>query len=75
VSLTLVNRKLAQGKTPRQIIAEAVEREHQLVRDLPTVPVNGSAAAHGLVSFAEAQRRKEHALARIREAEGDESTG
>jgi hypothetical protein len=75
VSLTLVHRKLAQGKTPRQIIFEAVAREHEMVQDLPTVPVNGHAAADGLVSFAEAQRRKEHALARIREAEADERTG
>lgn len=71
-SLTLVHRKLGQGKSPREIIAEAVERERKAVRDLPVVPVNGHAAT---VSFAEAQRRKEHALARIREAEADQRTG
>lgn len=34
-SLTLVHRKLAQGKTPSQIIAEAIEREIQMLRDPP----------------------------------------
>lgn len=56
-----------------------MERERKIVRDLPVTPVkpvtNGHAAAAGLVSFSEAQRRKELALARIRESEADQATG
>jgi hypothetical protein len=61
-----------QGKSARDIIAESVDRERQMLRDLPVVPVNGHA---GLVPFAEAQRRKELALAKLRECEADERVG
>ena len=84
VSLTLVNRKLSQGKSPRQIIAEAEVQAQQAALKRPVVSVtelsgpgnpprtNGHAAA---VSYAEAQRRKELALAGLREAELAERTG
>lgn len=77
VSLTLVNRKLAQGRSPRQIIAEAEQMAQQAAQRHPVVnvaEVNGHSNGHA-ASFAEAQRRKELALARIREAEADEKTG
>jgi hypothetical protein len=74
VSVQLTYRKLRQGKSPREIIFEAVEREHEMLRDLPTTPLNGHAASDGLVSFAEAQRRKEAALATIREHEAGVKT-
>jgi hypothetical protein len=45
VSVQLVYRKLRMGKTAKQIIAEACEREQAVVGreilGLPTVPVNG----------------------------------
>ena len=76
VSLTLVHRKLAQGKTARQIIAEAEVHEAQrTTQPRPTASaavVNGHAAT---VSFAEAQRRKELALAALREHELATRTG
>ena len=47
VSLTLVNRKLSQGRSPRQIIAEAVTQEERVAQKLTvnvTDVVNGHAA-------------------------------
>jgi hypothetical protein len=76
VSLTLVNRKLAQGKSPKQIIAEAVEREQAVGRDilgLPVVPINGHAA--GIPPFAASQAAKEFHLSRIRQYEADAKAG
>ena len=89
VSLTLVHRKLAQGKSPRMIIYEAEAQAQQMAQRHPLVNVtdvsgstdttppsqngvNGHAAS---VSFAEAQRRKEQALAGLRETELQQLTG
>ncbi len=74
-SLTLVNRKLAQGKTPRQIIAEAEQQAQQAALKHPTVIVtdlvNGHANGHaaGALSFSQAQCSKENALAELRQLE------
>lgn len=76
VSETLVRKKVNQGKSARDIIADAIDRERQMVRDLPVTPItNGHAGAIGLVPFSVSQARKEAALARIREAEADERAG
>ena len=75
VSLTLVHRKLAQGKTPRAIIAEAEAHNQRTAQRRPianAAVVNGHAAT---VCFAEAQRRKELALAALREHELATRTG
>lgn len=64
VSLTLVHRKLAQGKTPRQIVAEALGRENQAPRDLVTPSHNGHAS--NIPSYAESQAVKEYHLAALR---------
>jgi hypothetical protein len=67
---------LEEGKSPAQIINEAERRREQLLlRQLPASKVNGGAAAHDLVSFAEAARQKELALARLRQVELAQKTG
>ena len=75
-SLTLVNRKLAQGKTPRQIIYEAEQQAQAAAQKHPTVlvtdVVNGHAnghAANGQWSYAAAQAAKEGALCELRQLE------
>ena len=74
-SLTLVNRKLAQGKTPRQIIYEAEQQAQTAAQKHPTVIVtdviNGHANGHaaGALSFSQAQCSKENALAELRQLE------
>src|SRR5215472_14636309 len=78
VSLTSVHRKLSQGKTPRQIIAEAEEAQQVALRGLPTTPVstglNGHAAdgALTLQRRARVKRNKEIWLARLRELDYQE---
>ena len=74
--MTLVNRKLAQGKTPRQIIAEAEQQAQAAAQKHPTVlvtdVVNGHAnghAANGQWSYAAAQAAKEGALCELRQLE------
>jgi hypothetical protein len=87
VSLTLVHRKLAQGKSPRQIISEAVLQAEKAALKNAAVNVtelsgsdNARPLSHGTnghaasVPFSEAQRRKELALAGLREAELAEKT-
>ena len=76
VSLTLVNRKLAQGKSPRTIIAEAEQQAQQAAQKYPAVVptdvVNGHAnghAANGALSYSGAQCAKENALAELRQLE------
>lgn len=60
VSPGLLSRKRAQGKSDAQIAAEAASRaERQAARGV----------GKGVVSFSEAQRRKEQALAELRELE------
>jgi hypothetical protein len=71
VSETLVRKKLNQGKTGREIIAEAVAREREAVNGLPTVPVapiNGHAGGAAL-SYSAAQAAKENWAAKLRELE------
>jgi hypothetical protein len=78
-SKQLASRLLARGMNRGEIIAriEANKRRKAELAKVPgvAVPVNGHAATAGLVTFSEAQRRKEFALARIREAEADQKTG
>jgi hypothetical protein len=72
VSLTLVHRKLAQGKSAREIIAEAVAHEQQAAAKHPNVAVTGLINGHagnGALSFATAQAAKETALAELRQLE------
>jgi hypothetical protein len=76
VSLTLVNRKLSQGKSARTIIYEAEQQAQQAAQKHPTVLVtdivNGHAnghAANGALSFSGAQTAKENALASLRQLE------
>lgn len=71
VSIQLVYKKLRQGKTASQIVAEAHQRREQIaLRGLPTVPVktNGHAATN-VVSFAQAQAEKENWLCELRRIE------
>lgn len=76
VSLTLVNRKLSQGKSPRTIIYEAELMAQQAAQKSPvnvevaemTGPVNGH-ASNGQWSFSQAQTAKEGALAELRQLE------
>jgi hypothetical protein len=72
-SRQLVDRLLRRGHSPDEIVERVRERKADKVprAAVPsiTVPVNGHAATHELVTFAEAQRRKEEALAQLRELE------
>lgn len=62
--------------TKAQIVARVAEDKRRKAElEVPVVPVNGHAATVVQVTFSEAQRRKELALARIREAEADHKTG
>jgi hypothetical protein len=64
VSITTASRKLGAGKTPEEVIAEAqVYREKQTRRDRRSTEPGSDE------SFYEAQRRKEVALADLRELE------
>jgi hypothetical protein len=78
VSLTLVNRKLAQGKTPRTILEEAIDHQRQTLPDLPVTPLpvtNGHAAANGALSYSAAQAQKESWLAALRQLEYQQKAG
>ncbi len=80
VSKSLVSRKLAAGKTPDQIIAEALEsRSRRAARDEAFAAGVASSDQAGepvaIEKFAEAQRRKETALANLRELELAERRG
>jgi hypothetical protein len=69
ISAQRVRVKLKQGKSAGQIIEEAEARRRKLLlRQLPAVPLDGTVMVDGM-TFAQAQVRKEIALARIREAE------
>ena len=69
VSMSLVYRKLQEGRTPAEIVTAAQQRREQFVlRDLPTTQVNGH-AANGVLSFAAAQAAKENWLAELRKLE------
>ena len=76
VSLTLVNRKLAQGKSARTIIYEAELMAQQTAQKHPvnvevaeiTGPLNGH-ASNGQWSYSQAQTVKEGALAELRRLE------
>jgi hypothetical protein len=77
VSLTLVNRKLSQGKSARQIIYEAELMAQTAAQKHPGVnvevaemtgPLNGH-ASNGQWSFSQAQTAKEGALAELRQLE------
>ena len=76
VSPALVTRKLNQGKTREQIIAEANGRRAQIAA---TAPVNAERQQVNepakVEDFAAAQRRKETALADLRELELAEKAG
>ena len=76
VSLTLVNRKLAQGRSPRQIIAEAeAQAQAAAQKRVVNVEVNGHTNGHaanapnGAWSYAAAQAAKEGALCELRQLE------
>jgi hypothetical protein len=75
VSIQLVYKKLRQGRSPAQIVAEAQtrrERQQELLAGLPSSgPVNGG--ANGF-PFSFWQTKKEAALAGLREAELAEKT-
>ena len=64
VSLPLVYRKLAQGKSAREIIGEAIDRQRQTQVEPPDLPLNGH-AGNGALSYAQAQAAKETALAEL----------
>jgi hypothetical protein len=76
VSVQLVQRKRAMGKSDRAIIAEAEAQAQQAARKQPvnvevaeiTGPLNGH-AANGTLSFSQAQCSKENALAELRQLE------
>jgi hypothetical protein len=76
-SKQLASRLLARGHSLDEIQERTRERKQRAAErlDLPATPLNGHAATAGLVTFSEAQRRKEFALARIREAEADQKIG
>ncbi len=75
VSVQLVARKRAMGKSDRAIIAEAEQQAQQAALKHPTVIVtnlvNGHANGHaaGALSFSQAQCSKENALAELRQLE------
>jgi hypothetical protein len=76
VSLTLVNRKLAQGKSPRQIISEAEAQAQQAALKNPVnvtdlTGTNGH-AGNGALTYSAAQASKESWLARLRELDYQE---
>jgi hypothetical protein len=74
VSVQLVHRKLALGKSARTIIYEAEVQAQQMALRHPVVNVADVVNGHA-ASFAEAQRRKEAALAGLREVELQQLTG
>jgi hypothetical protein len=63
------------GKTAKEIIAEAVERERQVL-DLPTtpVPVNGHAGG-AVLTFSAAQAAKENWSAKLKQLKFQERCG
>ncbi len=78
VSVQLVQRKRAMGKSDHVIVAEAVLQAHAAAQKRPTVVptdvVNGHANGHaangnGALSYSGAQAAKENALAELRQLE------
>jgi predicted transcriptional regulator len=76
-SKQLAARLLARGMSKQVIIERISENKARKTErlDLPATPVRVNGHAAGIPTFSEAQRRKEFALARIREAEADQKTG
>jgi hypothetical protein len=75
VSISRVYRLRQEGRSDAQIIADAQRRKEEFVlRDLPTVPVNGH-AADGTLSFAAARAAKENWAAKLRQVEYQERSG
>jgi hypothetical protein len=75
LSISRVYRKLAEGRTPAQIIAAAQLRAEQMaLKQFPPAPVvtNGHA---GVLTFAAAQTEKETWAARLKEGEFLERKG
>lgn len=76
VDPALVSRKLKQGKTREQIIAEAQARRERIALTLSVDAVDKHVdAPESDEDFASAQRRKEIALADLREIEKAEKLG
>jgi hypothetical protein len=85
VSIQLVYRKLARGKSASEIIIEAGrwrDKQQMASGDYPVVPYNDvistnghSANGYGNLSFAAAQTAKENALAELRQLEVLEKKG
>ena len=69
ISISRVNALRQQGRTDGEIVAAAQQRREQMVlRDFPTVPVNGH-AADGAVSYAASLAEKEKWTAELRKIE------
>jgi hypothetical protein len=77
ISVGLASRKLRAGVSASEIIEQAENRRRQqTLRLLPSVPLSGTNGGVGDegITFAEAQRRKEAALARLRQLEVGEKS-
>jgi hypothetical protein len=75
ISISLVYRKLQEGRTGAEIIAASQRRkEESVVRGLPATPVNGH-AANGTLSLSGAQTEKERWAAALRKLEYQERSG
>jgi hypothetical protein len=69
-SKQLASRLLARGMTEAEVIERIAEDKRRKAElDLPTTPVRVNGHAAGIPTFSESQRRKEAALATIREHE------
>jgi hypothetical protein len=79
VSPQYINRKLAEGRKPFDIIVEIgmQQQKRGQFMDLPSIPVPGDGAAADLplLSYSQALRRKENFLADLRMIEVEERRG
>jgi hypothetical protein len=76
VSVQLVYKKLRMGKSAKQIISEASERENrQTLRDMPVTPVDAVNGHAGVLSFSAAQAQKENWAAKLKQVEYQERCG
>jgi hypothetical protein len=77
ISTPMVYRKLAEGRTPSEIIAASqLRREQQVLRHLPAVKVDGDGhpADGAMPSFAAAQAERERWSARLKKLEYQKSS-